>query len=312
MAAYVAFDLDNTLGWFELTNIFSYFWSPEILPQANHPQISPRLKTILYRTRKLFAESLLKRRDLLFFVLRPSLKEWIPLLKKAYKDKVLKKAIIYSNTSNNFSMELAKHLIEHHFRIPGFFSVLADIYHPLRAADYPLSYDESYAPYESYASYVSYGPTSYYIEPIKQYDTLVKMFKPGPKENIKPSQVLFLDDRYPKHKLENMEPYGLTYLVVDEYRPKVTKSIKKDLVNLALTAIKNTGLLSNTEYLQSDFCMQDIRFSSGVQKRIRGFPDLLTMVMNLVDDIPMGRAPNANVSTDMFMANEIQEFLRRV
>ena len=300
--AYVAFDLDNTLGWFELTNIFSYFWSPEILPESDVPQISPRLKTILYRTRKLFAESLLKRRDLLFFVLRPSLKEWIPLLKKAYTDKVLKKAIIYSNTSNNFSMELAKHLIEHHFRIPGFFSVLADIYHPLRAADYPL--------YESH--YGTYGHNQYYIEPLKQYDTLVKMFKPGPKENIKPSQVLFLDDRYPKHKLENMEPYGLTYLLVDQYRPKVTKSIKKDLVNLALTAIKNTGLLSNAEYLHSDFCMQDIVFPSGVQRRVRGFPDLLTMVIKLVDDIPMGKMPNANVSTDMFMANEIQEFLRRV
>ena len=77
--AYVAFDLDATLGFFELTNPFAHFWSPNYLENPEQSavnkrlDISPRLKAKLARVRTTFANSLLRNPHLLDIVLRPNL-----------------------------------------------------------------------------------------------------------------------------------------------------------------------------------------------------------------------------------------------
>jgi len=139
--AYVAFDLDNTLGFFELTNPLAFLWSPDFLENPEQSavnqrlEISSKLNTKLKRARATFADSLLNDSDLLSLVIRPNIDAiLVPLLKNKKK---LKAVIIYSNTGVTYSMELAKYLIEKKFRAPGLISLMADHWHPLRVADRP-------------------------------------------------------------------------------------------------------------------------------------------------------------------------------
>jgi len=96
--AYVAFDLDNTLGFFELTNPLAFLWSPDFLENPeqsaiNHRlEISTSLNNKLKKARTTFANSLLEDSSILSIIIRPNIDAIItPLLKKNN----LKTMIIY-------------------------------------------------------------------------------------------------------------------------------------------------------------------------------------------------------------------------
>ena len=184
--AHIAFDLDNTLGFFGLTNKLGHFWSKETISNPEQPtpvKISRKLEIQLARARELFAKLLLKDDNILFTVLRPNLDSMIIPLLEAKRKRKLRAVIIYSNTGSDYSMELAKYLIEERYKCRGFFDLMANHWHPLRTYDHRDSVPGKY------------------VEPRKTIQTLQKLFKRATydEEPTPLNKILFVDDREPKH-----------------------------------------------------------------------------------------------------------------
>jgi len=271
--AYVAFDLDNTLGFFELTNPLAFLWSPDFLENPeqsaiNHRlEISTSLNNKLKKARTTFANSLLEDSSILSLIIRPNIDAIItPLLKKNN----LKTMIIYSNTGVTYSMELAKYLIEKKFKKPNMISLMADHWHPLRVADRPR-----------------YVPEGRYVQPEKTIKTLQLLFRTalGIKTIPPITKILFVDDRNPKHKLEQEEKNGLTYIVPTAFFPKFTEYQKRHILFIALEALDREGVLSDTEYLNSGFCNRTIPYSHVKKYFVKGFPSLYKYVWDTVMEL---------------------------
>lgn len=266
--AYIAFDLDNTLGYFEIVGPLAFFMSPEFLKNpeetvSNELTISKRLVAKLDHVRREFAKELLKRDDLLHAVLRPNLDSMIkPLLRK--KPTV----IIYSNTGNTFSTHLARDLIEQKYKSPGLFKLIADVFHPLRKP-------------ETTGAKGADG----YLDPKKTYPVLANLLMHAAKIHtpIHPDQVLFVDDKTPMHPIANATVYGLTYIKPTPYVPKISKKVRQEILQLALAAMDRSGLLSDQEYLASGFCFRTVRRAKGVTT-FRGFPDVLSYVWKTMNE----------------------------
>ena len=261
--AFVAFDLDLTLGCFQHTNPLSYFWGIETLGSTT--QISARLSNKLERVISWYAEALLKRGDLLDLVLRKKIDVIVRPLLFLRSKRLLESVIIYSNSGVRSSLQLAAALIEGKFRLHNFFDLLADAAHPLRAEDY---------------SAPEAGPG----DPVKQISTLQALFreatkfKRGSVKDVDPSQILFVDDRQPKHLLAAQEPEGLTYVVPTPFKTVATREQKEDLFFLALDALQHLGLLDDDEYLESPFIKRLLY--DGTQ--IESFTDLLVWVWSVM------------------------------
>lgn len=298
--AYVAFDLDSTLGFFELTNHLSHFWSPEFVGNPEQDaangdsfRISPRLTKALKRARALFVQRLLKDKELLRVVLRPNLDELFEPLLQARRHKKLKSVIIYSNSGVTPSLELAKALIESQYKSPGLFDLLADHWHPLRTADrFPVA-------------------KNVYVEPLKTMETLQKLFKAatGRRSPIPFEQILFVDDRFPKHELQREEPNGLTYLVPTPYIPRLTKDIRKRMLVTAVECMDRVGLLHDEEYLESQFCRRNIPYDFTKKHVIRGFPDLFQYVWSEMSGVTGARSWSDDSA---FLRSEVTRFLQQI
>ena len=296
--AYVAFDLDNTLGFFELTNPLAFLWSPDFLENpeqsaVNHRlDISSKLNMKLKKARATFANSLLNDSDLLSLVIRPNVDAIIsPLLKKKKK---LKIAIIYSNTGVTYSMELAKYLIEKKFKAPGFISLMADHWHPLRVADRPR-----------------YVPEGRYVQPEKTIKTLQLLFRTalGVKSVPPVNKIMFVDDRNPKHKLEAQEADGLTYVVPTAFYPRFTDYQKRAIMFLALEALDREGLLSDSEYLSSGFCNRIIPYDYTKRHSVRGFPSLFSYVWDQVMEVKTG---NSWAPDTISLQGQVEHYLQNI
>lgn len=283
--AYVAFDLDNTLGFFEVTNPLAWLWSPETLENpvmANKNEalrLSPQLQRLLKKTRQTFANSLLARPDLLWFVLRPNLRVMFEPILAAKKRGALATVIIYSNTGNAYSVELGKYLIEKVMKAPGLFELTADAFHPLRTADRPREH-----------------PPHVYVEPNKTFAALEDLLQEATskKAPIHPEHVAFIDDRTVLHKLADDVPRGLTYIRPTPYFPRATRRVKQEIFNLAMEAIDSTGLLANEEYHRSGFCHRTVPFSFVYKRALRGFPDVVVNVWKEMERVHGDRNPWQN------------------
>jgi hypothetical protein len=301
--AFVAFDLDNTLGFFELTNPLAYFWSPDFLsnPEQSRsnggtaPPISARLEKKLARVRETFARLLVQNEALLFSVLRPNLDAMMGPLVKAYRKGLLRTAVLYSNSSNSESLRLAKTLIEKHYKIPGFFSYLSDHWDPLRDADRsaPLR------PFE-------------YVEPRKTMTTLQVLFHAGTglRKEIPYEHILFIDDRDPKHALAAQEGDGLTYLVPTAYFLKPTVGVKKQILQLAMDALDKEKLLNDPEYLHSAFCYRHIPYDYTKIHTIAGFPDLFQFISREIHEVEGRKGRWSN--DEMRLSVAVNSFLKKV
>ena len=274
--AYVAFDLDNTLGYFDVLGPLGEFWSPEVLKALGHePTLSRGLAAKLKRARALFVSALLRRTDLLKKILRPNLNTMIePILLRRYSRKI-KAVIIYSNSFNYYTLELAKDLIERTYKAPGLFSLLADATHPARDADWVN---------------VPAG-----AEPRKTFSVLHDLLQTAAKTSapIHPHQVAFVDNREVAHELEREIPAGLIYVQPTSFVAKVTRKERKDILQAALDALNHVGLLNDVEYHQSTFC---------VRPGVKGFPDLLNRVWTEMRDMP---TPAAGWRNDGFYSERL-------
>ena len=300
--AYVAFDLDNTLGFFELTNPMAFLWSPDFLENPEQSSSNTRLEisaTIhnkLKKARQHFANNLLKDNDLLSVVLRPNIDVIFSQLLAAKKKNKLKAVIIYSNTGVTYSMELAKYLIEKKYKSPNLIALMADHWHPLRIADRPR-----------------YVPEGRYVQPEKTIKTLQILFKAatGQASAPPPNKIMFVDDRDPKHKLQQQESEGLTYVVPTSFYPRVTDYQKRSLLFLALEALQACHLLDDQEYLASGFCHRNISLMPyhKMQKRqVNGFPSLLAHVWHEISGVDSGHWEPDTIALE----SRVHEFLKKI
>jgi len=249
--AYVAFDVDSTVGYFEVVNALANFWSPDYINNmeqsvySGKARISERLAKKLKKARDLFAAELFRHPKLLYTVLRSNIHAMFGPLLKLKRAGLLRAVVLYSNTSVGYSLELAKALIEKLFHSPGLILCMVDHWHPIRTADHP----EPLAPLR-------------YIEPVKQFDTLEAIFKraTGSRASVRPTSVLFVDDRRKKHALQAQEREGLTYVVPTPFFVNTTYEQKRKLFELALGALADAGVLGDPEYQVSKFCTRDIPY----------------------------------------------------
>jgi hypothetical protein len=302
--AHVAFDLDNTLGFFEFTNPLAYFWSQEFLenPEQSRPNaeltISKALKAKLKRAQSNFVTLFLQNPHLHHLVLRPNLHAMILPLLKAKRNRKLKTVILYSNTSVTNSLELAKEIIERMYNAPGLFALSADHWHPLRTADHPKG---GIQPYK-------------YVEPKKTITTLQRLFRVAakhPKNKVIPlKHIAFVDDRNPKHELQEQEAGGLTYIVPTSYYPHANKQEKKELLLLAAAAMDQVGLLKDPEYLNSGFCHRKIPYHFTKLHEIHGFPDLFHYVWGQIQQVRVPKEPW--YPDTMTIQGTMTEFLKQI
>ena len=247
--ACVAFDLDWTIGNFDLLWYLAPLWSLEDINTSEQrngiaPFVPSRsLQTTLERVKETFANYLLRDKAILDLILRPNLHEVLDPLLEGKRSRHVKTMIIYSNTGSPYTVELAQYLLERIFKTPKLFSIAADWWHPLRAAD---------------RSIVEGAVIMH-----KRIETLQLLFQKGlkTKKKIPLSNILFIDDRSPRHTLVQQIPDGLTYLVPTPFRPEMTKEQKEYLLFLAFGAMQEHGLFENKEYLESRFCHRKIIFS---------------------------------------------------
>jgi len=300
--AYVAFDLDNTLGFFELTNPMAFLWSPDFLenPEQSATNIPLELSASIHNklkvARQLFADNLLKDVDLLSLVLRPNLDVIFTQLIRAKKAKKLKSIIIYSNTGVTYSMELAKYLIEKKYKTPNLISLMADHWHPLRVADRPR-----------------YVPEGRYVQPEKTIKTLQILFRAATRQSTipKPNQIMFVDDRDPKHKLQAQESEGLAYVVPTSFYPRITNYQKRAILFLALDALERANLLNDPAYLNSGFCHRNIAlmpYHHMKQRRVHGFPSLFAHVWTEINGVEGGVWEPDTISLE----SKVYHFLQKV
>ena len=295
--ACVAFDLDNTLGFFEIIKPLVYLWSTEHLSNPEQARVNKQFKPSinllnhLQAAKETFANSILKDRVILDTIIRPNLDAlFLPLL-EAKKTRHLKTIIIYSNTGVSYAVELAKYLIEHIYNT-SIFSLEADHWHPLRQADRVNQVN------------------GYDIELYKTMETLQKLFKKAlhKKKAIPAKNILFVDDRSPKHRLEENEPEGLTYIVPTRFSPVVTKKQKDYIMFLAFSALISQGLTTNKEYLESGFCNRNIPYDFTKRHPIKGLPALLEYVRSSMHE----SVGSAWVSDTTELSSQVRAFLQKV
>ena len=232
--------------------------------------MTKNLTTKLAHVRNAFALSLLKHPELLKKVLRPNIDALIKPILKAKKERTPVTVIIYSNTGNYFSTHLAKALIEAKFKCPGLFSLIADVFHPLRRPETAPAIPEANG----------------FLNPDKTVPVLLRLLEEGEKRAtrgpahsvpIHPDSVAFVDDRTPLHRIAEAIPHGLTYVKPTPFAPKLKVTERREILTLALEAMDD--LLSSDEYLASGMCNRRIG-----NRVIRGFPDLFSYVWKAMNE----------------------------
>jgi len=237
--ALVAFDLDNTLGYFSHVGVWADFFSVKTLENSLNSILNPKfklsddLRQTLSRAEKLYMDKILNSKSILKSVLRPNLDAMIKPLIKAKEAGKIRAVCIYSNTWNTFSVHLGKVLIESIYNAPNLFDAVVDASHPIRKDDWGLR-DQG--------------------NQIKTFGVLKSIFRDlcSVKGEINPSDVLFVDERETKHVIQESEKDGLVYLKPSVYLPNVPMHVLKEVLHIGLEVLKDTGLYNNETYLNSD------------------------------------------------------------
>jgi len=263
--ACVAFDLDWTLGNFEIFWYLSNLWSIEDITtkdQRGNMSFNPSrsLRNALDRVKHTFLTYLLKDKSILDVIIRPNIDELLDPLLEAKKSRHLKTMIIYSNTRVAYTVQLAEQLLEHKFKAPKLFALKADWWHPLRTAD------------RFYQGNILYTQ--------KRIETLQRLFQKAlkSKKMIPVHNILFIDDKIPRHTLVQQIPEGLHYIVPTAFHPPLSVAQKEYILFLAFMALQEHGLLENDEYLRSPFCSRRIHTSETESVRVENFIELFAYV----------------------------------
>lgn len=268
--ALVAFDLDNTLGFFYHIGIWADFFSIETIDNKFNRRInptmslSPSLKRKIRSAEKVFIKKILERVDIMNLMFRPNLSAMLEPIMEAKKSGKVKAVCIYSNSWNSFVLHVAKEIIETVYTYPGFFDCLVDATHPIRAYDW---------------SKKKHG------EPSKNFITLKKIFKDlcGVKTRIDPRNCMFVDERIIKHDIMESERDGLVYLKPTAFSPKLTDSDREKIFEIGLDVLDECELLNDSQYLDSDLFDCKKYSSTTNLKKISNIDDLLDMAEAKLD-----------------------------
>jgi hypothetical protein len=285
--AYIAFDLDLTLGCFQHTNPLAYFWGLETLSPAEENRLSAALKNRLRAAQRRFASQLLKSSDLLPLVLRKNIETLfrpIPFLKDEGQ---LGKVIIYSNSGVTSSLQLAANLIEQKLEAPGLFSLLADVNHPIRKK-------------------FDYNPQNP-GDPLKQFSTLQALFKKAGGQEPQAQQTLFVDDRN-DHVLRNEIPNGLTYIVPQPYITHPTREQRERLFYMGFDALHSQGLLNNDEYLESPFFNRTLYDGT----KIETFMDIFLWIWKTMVEMPESSGGSTWQDDTAALRAQMQQYLEKI
>jgi hypothetical protein len=120
---------------------------------------------------------------------------------------------------------------------------------------------------------------------------------------------MFMDDRHPKHKLEAQEKEGLKYIVPSAFYPQFTERQKKNIIFLALKALDEQGVISDTDYLSSGFCNRVIPYNNGMRHTVSGFVDLFKYVWDRMVDVKCPDDPWVPDTADL--ESQVDEFLEK-
>lgn len=268
--SYVAFDLDNTLGYFYHVMPVAAFFSAETVENLSYMRhndtfrLSASLKAKLAKVEAAYIEKIIERPHLVRVILRPNIDALIRPILAGRQNGRVRSVIIYSNTDNPFAMRLAEALLKARYGIRKLFCARVDALHPIRAADRRHMEGE---------------------EPQKNFPTVRKIFKDlcSVPFSIKPHEVVFVDERPKKHAISNFEPEGLTYIQPTVYAPEIPRSHKREIFKLLLDVLDEQGLLTDEEYLGSrlfDCMRQSYTYGSGTRRYsyINGFHELAAHV----------------------------------
>jgi hypothetical protein len=296
--ACVAFDLDETIGSFRAIWYLASFWSIDYINTVEQRNgaapftPSASLKRTLDHVKETFAEYLLRDKEILDLIIRPNIGELITPLLAAKRARHLKTMILYSNTGISYTVELAERLLAHMFKVPKIFSLTADWWHPLRAADKTVVHGE--------------------LIMHKRIETLQKLFQKAlkTKKKIPLGNILFIDERSPRHTLAQQIPEGLTYLVPTEFQPTLSPTQKEYLLFMAFAAMEQHGLFENTEYLESRFCHRTIRLSYPENADIR--VDSLQELFSAVTRCVMSAEGSPWKPDSPALRKSVREFLAQV
>ena len=270
--ACVAFDLDETIGTFRTIGYLAHLWSLDDVNtdeqlDGRQPFIpSLALKATLERVKETFANYLLRDKNILDAIIRPNIREILGPLLEAKRSRHLKTMIIYSNTGITYTVDLAEYLLEHMFNVSHLFSLKADWWHPLRKADKVIIKGEQIMH--------------------KRIETLQLLFQKGlkSKKKIPLGNILFIDDRVPRHTLVQQVPEGLTYLVPTPFNPSMNKTQKEYIIFMAFAAMQEHGLFQNKEYTDSIFCHRTLKllYPEYTSVRLNSLPDLFSIISTLI------------------------------
>lgn len=264
--SYVAFDLDNTLGYFYHVMPVAAFLSAETLENASYMRhnitfkLSPTLKAKMAAAEAAYIQAIAERPHLVRVILRPNLDALMRPILVGRQNGRVRSVAIYSNTDNTFSMRLAIALIEARYNVKGLFCAAVDATHPIRKPDFERTEGG---------------------EPLKTFKVLRSIFRKlcGAKLPIQPNEIVFVDERPKRHALSNYEADGLTYIQPTVYAPEIPRTHKKEIFKLLLDVLEEQGLLADPEYMDSCIfhCMRQ-RYVAGWGTRrfgpIDGFHEL--------------------------------------
>jgi len=232
----IAFDLDNTLGYFGHIGIFADFFSVANLENNFNKilnpkfKLEPELRSQLRIAAKLYIQKILDDPEILETVLRPNLDALILPIIQGKRSKKIRAVCIYSNTWNSFAVEMGKELIEGKYKCKGLFDAVVDASHSIRRGDW-LNRPQG--------------------EQIKTFKVLKSIFQNlcGVKGVINPSHIIFVDEREEIHEIAKSSVH---YLKPTEFLPKVSRKILDKVFHAGLECLEKTGLAKNSLYLDSD------------------------------------------------------------
>jgi hypothetical protein len=187
-------------------------------------------------------------------------------------------------------VDLAEYLLEQMFATPKLFSVKADWWHPLRTADRVTIRGE----------HIMH----------KRIETLQLLFQKGlkSKKKIPLGNILFVDDRVPRHTLIQQIPDGLTYLVPTPFQPTIPLKQKEYIVFMAFAAMQQHGLLENREYLDSRFCHRRINLTNTTGIHVDSLAELFGAVSGFI--LSVGGSPWKSDSAQL--RKGVRDFLQQV
>jgi hypothetical protein len=232
----VAFDLDNTLGYFSHIGVFADFFSVDNLENNFNKilnpkfKLEPELRAKLRTAAKLYIQKISDDPEILDTILRPNLDALILPVIQGKRSKKIRGICIYSNTWNSFAIEMGKEIIEAKYNCKGLFDAIVDASHTIRKGDW-LNRAQGHQ--------------------IKTFKVLKAIFQElcGVKGTINPSDIIFVDERKEVHEIAKSSVH---YLKPTEFLPKVSKAILEKIFQAGLDCLEKTGLAKNQQYLESD------------------------------------------------------------